>query len=111
MTTRFDPVPNTPNCVSSRAPTSDAQHSIAALPPTDAERLKSVMLARPRTELVEEDGAYLHFVETSWLFRFKDDIEFELEDDVTHVRSASRTGYGDMGVNRKRVEAIRSELA
>ena len=49
---------------------------------------------------------------TSAVFRFVDDVEFEVDEAarVVHVRSASRVGRGDFGANRKRVEAIRAKL-
>ena len=42
---------------------------------------------------------------------FVDDVQFLLDERarVIHVRSASRVGYWDLGVNRKRMEAIRRE--
>ena len=64
----------------------------------------------PRTKLVEEDESYLHYEFTSLLFRFVDDVEFLFDDDTKtiHFRSASRTGYGDLGVNRARMEQVRA---
>jgi uncharacterized protein (DUF1499 family) len=66
----------------------------------------------PRTKLVEENDSYLHYEFTSLLFRFVDDVEFLFDDEskTIHFRSASRTGYGDFGVNRRRMEVIRSLL-
>ena len=72
--------------------------------------MKTALASMPRTRLVSEEEGYLKYVVTSAVFRFKDDVEFEQEGDVVHVRSASRTGYGDLGVNRKRVESIRAAL-
>jgi uncharacterized protein (DUF1499 family) len=74
--------------------------------------LKAVIAGLPRTKLVEEDEAYLHYEFTSLLLRFVDDVEFLFDDDAKriHFRSASRTGYGDFGVNRRRMEDIRSRL-
>jgi uncharacterized protein (DUF1499 family) len=104
--------PSTPNCVSSQA--TDAEHAIApygygaALPDAKA-RLKRVVGALPRTRLVGETESYLHFEFTSRIFRFVDDVEFYFDDaaKLIHMRSASRLGRSDFGVNRKRVEAIR----
>lgn len=108
---RFAPVPSSPNCVSSRAPAGDRQHYIAPLPAADVARVKAVMAELPRAELVEEEGPYLRYVvSTRWL-GFKDDVELEVGPDAVHVRSASRVGYGDLGVNRKRVEALRKALS
>ena len=72
-------------------------------------RLKQVLLNEPRTRIVKEEGGYLHAEARSFLFRFVDDVEFMFDADqqVIHVRSASRLGYSDLGVNRRRVERIR----
>lgn len=107
---RLKPPPSSPNCVSSRADASDRVHHIAPLAGTSVDQVKSVVSAMPRTEIVEEADGYLHAVFTTALFRFKDDVQFEQEGDTVHVRSASRVGYGDLGANRKRVEAIRRAL-
>jgi uncharacterized protein (DUF1499 family) len=64
----------------------------------------------PRTKLVEERAGYLRYVVTTRIFRWKDDVEFEQDGDVVHVRSAARTGWDDLGVNRRRVESIRAAL-
>ena len=107
---RFAPCPSSPNCVSSRAPTDDRQHHIEPLPAVSKERIKEVMAGLERCELVEEDGPYLHYVvRTKWI-GFKDDVELEVTEEAVHVRSASRVGYGDLGVNRKRVESLRQAL-
>ncbi|MFP3434908.1 DUF1499 domain-containing protein, partial [Paraburkholderia sp. SIMBA_061] len=48
----------------------------------------------------------------SKLMGFVDDVEFHKDDvnQVINVRSASRLGKSDLGVNRKRVEEIRQQL-
>ncbi len=71
--------------------------------------LKGVMGTLPRTRLIREDDFYLHYEVTSLLFRFVDDVEFLFDDPTRTIRfrSASRTGYGDLGVNRRRMEQIR----
>ncbi len=110
---RLPACPSSPNCVSTLA--TDARHAIAPIryrkPKAEAkEVLKEVVRALPRTELVEEDESYLHYEFTSLLFRFVDDVEFLFDDETKtiHFRSASRTGYGDLGVNRKRMEEVRA---
>lgn len=67
----------------------------------------------PRTRIVKEDGVYLHAEVRSFLFRFVDDLEFliDTEQSLIHMRSASRTGYSDLGVNRRRVEHVRKAFA
>jgi uncharacterized protein (DUF1499 family) len=59
--------------------------------------------------VITETETYVHATFTSRVFRFVDDLEFYfvLDAPVIHVRSASRVGYSDLGVNRKRVEKIR----
>lgn len=75
-------------------------------------RLRTILRALPRTTVVEEEGVYLHAECTSLVFRFVDDLEFWFDerDAIVHVRSASRVGYSDLGVNRRRVETIRSRF-
>jgi uncharacterized protein (DUF1499 family) len=107
------PCPSSPNCVSTQA--QDEGHAIAPIRYRKSrvetkEALKEVIRSMPRTKLVEEDETYLHYEATSLLLRFVDDVEFLLDDETKtiHFRSASRTGYGDLGVNRKRMEQVRS---
>lgn len=106
------PCPKTPNCVASQA--ADAGHFVEPLRFSDAPeqawaRLKSVLSVRPRTRIVEASADYLHAEATSRWLRFVDDVEFLMQADqgLIQVRSASRVGYGDFGVNRRRIEAIR----
>ena len=111
--TKLDPCPSSPNCVSTQA--QDPGHAITPIRYRKSraeakEALKEVIRSMPRTKLVEEDETYLHYEATSLLLRFVDDVEFLFDDETKtiHFRSASRTGYGDLGVNRKRMEEIRS---
>lgn len=111
---RLKPCPRSPNCVSSLEAerTSHRMEPMPLdLPPDRAmERLKAILARRDRTEIVEEDGRYLHATETSALFRFVDDVEFEIDPEAgkIHFRSASRLGWSDLGVNRRRMEEIRA---
>lgn len=105
------PCPNKPNCVSSQA--EDRAHAIGPFPiyKSSQESLRiiaSIIRSMPRTKIVEETPEYLHAEFTSKIFRFIDDVEFlyNPNKNVIDVRSASRVGYGDLGVNRKRVEAL-----
>jgi len=105
--------PNSPNCVSTEA--TDDEHLIAPLTfagtATEAmARLKNIIESMPRTNIVSADESYLHAEFTTLIFRYTDDVEFQVnEDDNTiQVRSASRTGYSDLGANKTRVEAIRT---
>lgn len=111
----FKPCPDSPNCVSSLS--SDPRHAVAPIAfkgsASQARRkLLEVIRSMPRSRVVCDEGACLHVEYTSALFGFVDDVEFFIDDErhLVHVRSASRTGYWDLGANRKRVEEIRRML-
>lgn len=57
-------------------------------------------------------GPMMKWLRRSALFRFADDVEFFLDEGTStiHMRSASRVGYSDFGVNRRRVEEIRTRF-
>lgn len=107
---KLAPCPNTPNCVSSQS--EDAEHKIDPLPHTSMTEIKKVVESMERTTIIEETDNYLYAEFQSKLMGFVDDVEFHKDDinQVIHVRSASRLGKSDLGVNRKRVEAIREKL-
>lgn len=112
LMTTFAPCPDKPNCVSSKA--DDEDHFIKPLV-YEGEggaalvRLKSVMSAMPRTTLVNDQGDFLQYEVKTRIMRFTDDVIFLVDEEKGHidVRSASRVGHSDLGVNRKRVEEIR----
>jgi len=110
------PCPDSPNCVSSLA--IDTEHAIAPLlfngdPRVAWDALKAVILKQKRTRITRIDDHSLHAECRSLVFRFVDDLDFLLVSDerLIHVRSASRTGHSDFGINRSRVEHIRHEFA
>ncbi len=107
--------PTSPNCVSSDA--TDGDHHIKpfrlAGPPAEAWRMTQRLVATlPRTKIITDENNYLHAECRSALFGFVDDLELLVrpEEGMMSVRSAARLGYADFGVNRKRVEQLRSEL-
>ena len=111
---RLSSCPDSPNCVSSQA--ADAGHRIEPLVFSDAAdvalaRLKSLLVNRKDTKIIEEIPGYLR-VEFHTLL-FVDDGEFLLDAgrQCIHVRSASRLGYSDLGKNRSRLEEIRRQLS
>ncbi|KAM3100121.1 DUF1499 domain-containing protein [Phormidesmis sp. 146-12] len=113
---QLSPCPDTPNCVCSQA--GDAEHQIAPLsyssaPEQAIAQLKQIIESLPKTQIVIEREDYLYAEFTSALMGFVDDVEFYLDHsaNVIQVRSASRLGKSDLGVNRKRVEQIRTLLA
>ncbi len=110
------PCPASPNCVSSRS--THAARRVEPLafegPPEAAlRRLGDLVEALPRTRIVAAEGFYLHAECTSLLFRFVDDLELLVDEDasVVHVRSASRVGHSDLGVNRRRIEGLRARFS
>lgn len=112
---QLPPCPDSPNCVSTQAAATDSEHFIAPLSYSGSseeakQRLLAVIAAMPRSTLITDEGNYLHFEFRSRIFRFVDDVQFLIDDDTMtiHFRSAARLGRGDMGVNRTRMEEIRT---
>jgi uncharacterized protein (DUF1499 family) len=113
----------TPNSVSSQADLwpghpQQAYARIAPLAlvsdgPATLARLAALIKATPDAELVTQGEDYLYAQFTTPLMRYTDDVEFwwDRGAGVIQVRSASRLGHGDMGANRKRIEALRTALA
>ena len=104
--------PTSPNCVVSQ--NGDEKHAIEAIPyHVDRDKAKETLLkvltVVPRTEVVEETDNYIHALSKSRIFKFTDDVEFYFptDENVIHVRSASRVGESDLGVNKRRIEQIR----
>ena len=106
---RLTACPESPNCVSSYE--SSEEHSIAALK-ANLTQIQQILLTIDGANIVEQSSNYLYAEFTSSLMGYVDDVEFlyDAASNATQVRSASRIGYSDMGANRKRVEAIRSQL-
>ncbi|MEZ4865516.1 MAG: DUF1499 domain-containing protein [Caldilineaceae bacterium] len=110
------PCPDSPNCVSTQSDPADQTHYIAPIAYTGSlaaarEQLLAIIADLPRTKVILTKENYLHTEFRSRIFRFVDDVEFYFDDEakVIHFRSASRVGYGDLGVNRKRMEEIREK--
>jgi uncharacterized protein (DUF1499 family) len=115
---RLAPCHASPNCVSSQADGNDRVHFVEPLRFTGASdaawsRIGELVRSQPRVRIVHETDRYLHAEFTSRILRFVDDFELLLDDGagVIDVRSASRLGYSDFGVNRQRVEAIRRKFS
>ena len=110
---KLAPCPASTNCVSSQS--TDKEHAVAPLyyttsVPQAMEDLKKVILGMKRARIVDEHDFYIHVEYTSALWRFVDDVEFFFDDTakLIHMRSASRLGKSDFGVNRKRMEQLRA---
>lgn len=111
---RLRPCPESRNCVSSEEGTV-AQKLVTPFPApggaADMVKLAALVATWPRTAVITNTGTYMHAESTSLLLRFVDDVEFRFDSasNVIHVRSASRLGESDLGVNRKRVEGLRAK--
>ena len=107
--------PGTPNCVNSQA--RDKKHFIQPIifPGTQQEaknRLLRILNTWKQAKTIVVEDSYIRTEFKSKLLGFVDDVEFyfpatKTKEIVIHVRSASRVGYSDLGVNRKRIEKIR----
>ena len=113
---QLSPCPPSPNCVVSQG-NPDASHAIAPLTYSgESERaisqLARLIAAMPRTQILEQTPTYLYAEFTSRWLGFVDDGEFYLDQPagVIQVRSASRLGESDLGVNRDRIETLRQQL-
>ena len=112
---RLAPCPASPNCLSS-----DAHDSAHKIPPFQLTKpatgvwqvVRELVSKLPRTRIVNETSDYLHAESRSSVFGFVDDLELHLRPSagVIAVRSAARLGYSDFGVNRRRVESLRTAL-
>ncbi|MDF1516155.1 MAG: DUF1499 domain-containing protein [Anaerolineae bacterium] len=109
---QLSPCPGTPNCVNSQA--KDKAHSIEPLPfdgplTSAQDKLLAVLMAMPRTKIVTDQPGYIYVEFKTAIMRYTDDVEFWFDESlgVIHMRSASRLGTGDLGLNRRRMEEIR----
>jgi uncharacterized protein (DUF1499 family) len=120
---RLRPPSPTPNSVSSQAglylePGQRTSASIEPLPlrgsgPQTIEKLRAIVESMAGAEVVKSEPDYLYAQYTTRLMKYVDDVEFWFDPakQVIQVRSASRLGSRDFGVNRARIDAIRLRLA
>jgi uncharacterized protein (DUF1499 family) len=112
------PCPETPNCVNSQ--TIDEKHYIQPLDYKGTQqeaqyKLLQILESEKRTKIIVTQRHYIRAEFRSALFRFVDDVEFYFpketrNEKIIHVRSASRVGHSDLGVNRRRIERIRKKF-
>lgn len=110
------PCPSTPNCVSTQA--TIPVHAIAPISyrgsgETAMTRIAAIVGSMPRATIVERKPTSLRAEFRTRIFHFVDDVMFEIDESKKTIefRSASRIGRSDLGVNRKRMEAIRASFA
>ena len=119
---RLKGLSKTPNCVSSQAGLypDHPQKEYSSIAPLKfsgdgeqaMEKLASALSKTERTVVVKREPGYIYAQSTTALLKFTDDLELMLDkpNGVIHVRSSSRLGQKDFGVNRARVEALRAQL-
>ena len=114
--TRLPVCPPSPNCVCSQDP--DEAHSVAAIRyvgnPAEAwDDLQRRLTDLGGKPVANDGGHYARYEFRSRIFGFVDDVECLLNKDEMRIeiRSASRSGYSDLGANRRRVERIRTQFA
>jgi len=118
QSTKIGPCPSTPNCVTSIGNATDAGIEPLVYEGHDAQAkdvawkvLLDALGKEKRVRIINDTGVYLH-AECRTFLGFVDDLEFMAEpaDGLIHVRSASRVGVWDFGVNGRRVERIRERF-
>ena len=112
---RLAPCPNSPNCVSTQA--TDEEHGIAPIEYTVGTTVAqatilAILQADPQFSIISTTPTYIHAEARTAVWQFIDDVEFFFDeaDSLIHFRSASRLGYGDGGINRRRMEEISTEF-
>ncbi len=113
---RLRPLSKKPNGVSSQAEAK--KQRVAALPFSGSQAetlaaLRKVVSEMPGSEILQQDADYLRVVFSTPLLKFRDDVEFYLDESSRSVafRSSSRVGYSDLGVNRERYRTIAARYA
>lgn len=111
VNSQLAPCPDTPNCVSSDS--LDESHYVPAFKLEASSELvwseiKLYIDSQSNMEIVRELKDYLYVESTSTLMRFVDDVELHLreQDGIIAVRSASRYGKSDFGVNKERIDDL-----
>ena len=105
--------PDKPNCICSEQK-SDTDHYIEPIIIPENLKLDTLPLLKETIRemggsIVVEDDNYLATTFSVAVFGFVDDLEIRVDaiHQVIHIRSASRVGRGDLGVNRKRAERLK----
>jgi uncharacterized protein (DUF1499 family) len=108
--------PSSPNCVVSQYPKDEAHYlkpwTYTAAPKVFREKLDELLAETKNAEVIKSTSNYLLVTFKVPVVGFLDDVEFYLPENekVVHYRSASRVGYSDLGVNKRRMESIRKAL-
>jgi len=108
---KFHPCPKSPNCVSTHA-TNDKQKmnpiKFSGSLNEAKDKIIDIISSLKRSKIITNKENYIHAEFRTATFKFVDDVEFLFDDSekIIHFRSRARSGYSDMGVNRKRMKTI-----
>jgi len=108
---KFHPCPKSPNCVSTHATNvKQKMNPIKFSGSLNEAKIKiiDIISSLKRSKIITNKENYIHAEFRTATFKFVDDVEFLFDDSqkIIHFRSRARSGYSDMGVNRKRMETI-----
>jgi uncharacterized protein (DUF1499 family) len=118
---QLKPCPSSPNCINTEYP-DDKDHYLVALSFSEQKmdtinELSKDIILNMGGKVIDESGNlktnyYLHATFTSTIFSFVDDFEIRLnnETELLHIRSSSRVGYSDFGVNKRRVKEFSKQF-
>ena len=111
---KLAPCPESHNCVSTQA--EDAEHAINPIAFSEPleqvqDRMMTILNTIPRTKVIVNEPGYIYAEFKTAIMMYTDDVEFWFDEDagLIHFRSASRLGYSDMGLNKRRMESIRHQ--
>ena len=106
------PCGSLPNCVNSQS--GEGGHKVEPLRATAEQwqTLKQWLGEQADWNIVVDDRVFVQVVVVSPLMRYRDDLQllYQPNRQLIQVRSSSRLGISDMGVNRSRVEALRFQI-
>lgn len=114
---RFTPCSSAPHCVSSQAKPGSSHHVPPFQYTGSTAHARDVLLQTLRASagasVKRADGQFIHATFTSHLMGFVDDVTFIIhpQQNIIDVKSSSRIGYYDFGVNRRRVKRLRARFA
>ena len=92
------------NCISQTWKVDDSEKAFS--------ELIQILENTPRLKIIKKEKNYIHAIATSRIMKFIDDIEIKNlnQDNIFQIKSSSRLGIYDLGVNKRRVQTLRFRL-
>jgi len=109
---RLTPCPNKPNCICTEFPNHKLHYANAInYNELNLDKISEAIQSIGGTITIHKDN-YIAATFTSRLFKYVDDFELRIdtENKLIHIRSASRVGNSDMGINLKRIENFKEKF-